>query len=345
VRAEAIPEALDADERTLHVRCGSDIRQMLWHAGFVGDFYEHSYPYLIGPVREGPGCLEQRARFLAESYGDDLHLSYERMLQGLRDAEDRLVESASFPRVVIWSEADCYDQLVLARLLAHYATHDRPPTLELINVADYPGIERFIGLGQLQPEALRALWPTRKPAGQAELETGLTVWRALISPDPRGLAAIMRSGTPALPLMAKALHRHLRELPAVGNGLALTERMALELLARQECSLQHVFVELNQRIDPLPGQGDLQVRDRVLAMERATEPLIRRRPGSDRNGRSLPPWTDVLTITDTGRAVLNGSIDYRSLAPPSRWVGGVEIGSGSPDWRWDDLKHDAVLVS
>ncbi len=52
---------LDGDLRTLHIRCGSDIQTALQEAGFRGDFYEHSYPYLIGPVREGPGCLEQRA--------------------------------------------------------------------------------------------------------------------------------------------------------------------------------------------------------------------------------------------------------------------------------------------
>ncbi len=46
---------LDADLRTLHIRCGSDLRMPLQEAGFRGDFYEHSYPYLIGPVREGTG--------------------------------------------------------------------------------------------------------------------------------------------------------------------------------------------------------------------------------------------------------------------------------------------------
>src|SRR5688500_356021 len=62
VRAPAtVP--LDDDMRTLHVRCGSDLKVPLQAAGFRGDFYEHNYPYLIGPVREGTGCLEERAKF------------------------------------------------------------------------------------------------------------------------------------------------------------------------------------------------------------------------------------------------------------------------------------------
>ena len=85
------------------------------------------------------------------------YIEYERVLAGLQRDEQRLRDSADYERVVIWSEPDCYDQLVLVRLLAHYAIEPRPPRVELINVGDFPGATRFIGLGQLPPEALRAL--------------------------------------------------------------------------------------------------------------------------------------------------------------------------------------------
>jgi hypothetical protein len=335
---------LDGDLRTLHIRCGSDLKIPLQNAGFGGDFYEHNYPYLIGPVREGPGCLEQRARFLVENYADcrDPPLQYEAVLRGLERDEQRLHESAEYERAVIWSEFDCYDQLVLVRLLEHYATHRRPQRLELINIGAFPGAVRFIGLGQLPPEALRILWTKRKPATPAMLQLGLDAWRALINPDPRGLAAIMRGGTPALPLLANALHRHLRELPSTVNGLSFTEEMALQLLGEKEMSLGHLFGRLTYERDPLPGQGNLQVRDRVLSMESASARVFERRPGMNRDGNSDPPWTDVLTITDLGRAVLKGEVDFLTLRPPGRWVGGVPIGTGLPDWRWNEQIRDAV---
>jgi Domain of unknown function (DUF1835) len=337
-------EPLDGDRRTLHVRCGSDIREALLQAGFEGDFYEHSYPYLIGPVREGAGCLEQRARFIVDAYGsDERSQSYEAVLDDLRRAEQQLERSADYERVVIWSERDCYDQLVLVRLLGHYAAHRRPPRLELVNLAEFPGAVRFLGLGQLPPEALRMLWPTRAEARGPQVELGRDAWHALARPDPRKLAAIARAGTRALPMLAPALHRHLRELPSVTHGLSFTEEMALGVLANEDTSLNAMFGTLTYRIDPLPGQGDSQLRDRVLAMEQATAPLIARRPGTDRLGRARPPWTDVLSITETGRAVLGGAVDYLSLAPPSRWVGGVEIGAGRPDWRWDEATRQVVL--
>ena len=50
----------------------------------------------------------------------------------------------------------------------------------------------------------------------------------------------------------------------------------------------------------------------------------------------------MFEITELGRAVLRGEVDFRSLNPPPRWVGGVEIAAGNVDWRWDDKLRDAV---
>ena len=340
-----ITAAPDADARTLHIRCGSDLREPLRQAAFRGDFYEHSYPYIIGPVREGAGAVEERARFLAVRHEHHRNppLNYEDMLSGLSRDEQRLHDSADYARVVIWSEFDVYDQLVLLRLLGHYAAHRRPPRIELINVGAFPGAVRFIGLGQLPPEALRLLWAQRQPVTAAQLSLGLAGWKALASDDPRPLAALMRGGTPELPLLAPALHRHLRELPAMENGLAFTQQMALALLADQPRSLFRLCGRLNYFVDPLPGQGDSQMLDRILPMGGVREPLFTREPGVDLDGRVRPPWTDVLTITDAGRAVLRGELDFQSLHPPSRWVGGVPIGATHPDWRWDEAHQQAVL--
>ena len=48
--------ALDSDLRTLHIRGGHDLIESSEQAGFRGDWYVDNYPYMEGPVREGPGC-------------------------------------------------------------------------------------------------------------------------------------------------------------------------------------------------------------------------------------------------------------------------------------------------
>ena len=244
--------------------------------------------------------------------------------------------------MVIWSEGDNYDQLVLIRLLSHYALHRRPSRLELINTSDFPGTLPFIGLGQLPPEALRLLWATRRPATAAQLQLGLAAWKALANADPRALAALMRAGTPALPLLASALHRHLRELPDSNTGLGLTEEVALQSLAAKPSPLFQLVGRMIYSLLRLSGHGDIGTLNRVLAMEQVSDRPFVRRPGPDQHGELRAPWSDTLEITELGRALLRGDVDFRTLNPPPRWVGAVHIGSGSADWRWDEARREAV---
>ena len=55
-------------------------------------------------------------------------------------------------------------------------------------------------------------------------------------------------------------------------------------------------------------------------MEGATLVFTAVDPVSDANGEARPPWTDVLTITDLGRAVLKGEVDL-SVAGTTDTVG------------------------
>jgi hypothetical protein len=211
----------------------------------------HAIPYCLGPVTTGPDRYELMARFLVDTF-PDAHggLAYRRELEGLRRGEQRLHRTAGdYERVVLWMEHDSWDQLVLVRLLAHYANGKRPRVLELIAADEFPGSQRYIGLGQLPSETLRLSWPSRKPVTPAQLNA----WNALASDDPQPLATIARSGTPALPIMASALHRHLRELPSVENVLRLTQHLALQILSEGGAfTLNRVWHLLQTEPEPLP---------------------------------------------------------------------------------------------
>jgi hypothetical protein len=80
-------------------------------------------------------------------------------------------------------------------------------------------------------------------------------------------------------------------------------------------------------------------------MEGASARVFERRSSTEPDATSRPPWSDILSITELGRAVLKGDVDFMALNPPTRWVGGVQIGAGMPDWRWNEKVRDAVCLS
>lgn len=329
-------EQTDEAVRTVHLRCGSDIFRALREAGFTGDFVEHSYPYAHGPVQDGPAALPARARFIVERH-PGLGLDYSDVLQRLSEDERALAATAtSHDRVVIWSEHDRWDLLMLVRVLAQYAGGPAPPVLELVLVDRYPGVEPFRGLGQLGPAQLRALWPTRRPVTAAQLELGRSAWDALASDDPRALAALAATGTPALPLLAPALRRHLAELPGAGHGLSRTQWLLLSRVAAGPATVDELFGWINGGGDVLPGLTDLALLATLEGLEEPPDPALRRQPGKG----PRRPWTDRFTATRFGARLLAGQADWLQTARSARWVGGVQIGARGPGgglraFRWD----------
>ena len=332
--------APDGDMPTLHLRCGSDIGPTLVQAGFVGDFLEYADPLCQGPALDEAGWLERRAMFVAESYGEGSGQSFDQIAGKLAMAEEGLKAAASrYRRVVLWFEHDSYDQLILARCLARFA-ETCPSCLELISPPRYPGTTRFIGLGQLPPEALRLLWDERAAVSAEGMWAGQAVWHALRSADPRPLAALARTGTDALPQLGKAVRRHCQELPWTTDGLGLTERLVLQVLAEGPRTVGQAFSRIMMEREPLPWMSDLIFRSIVDDMKHVDRPVFTGAfEGEERH------WpTERLTITPLGRAVLAGQADWLALRPPMRWLGGVLLPGSTPCWRWDDATASVVLA-
>ncbi|HEV7371057.1 DUF1835 domain-containing protein, partial [Arenibaculum sp.] len=267
--------APDGDRPTLHLRCGSDIRQTLTEAGFTGDFLEYSDPLCQGPVTRDADLSALRARFIAEAYGAPLGLTETAVAEKLRGEQEGLALAAGqYERVVLWMEHDNYDQLVLVRCLAHFRRYGPPPVLELVSINHFPGSARFIGLGQLPPEAIRMLWARRRAVDAADLEIGQRAWDALRNDDPRALAAVARTDGTGLPDLAAALLRHLHELPWTRDGLSLTERLTLQSLETGSRTIGEAYAHLMRESEPLPSLGDVMFLAVVEAMDRAREPVF-----------------------------------------------------------------------
>ncbi|GAA0584934.1 hypothetical protein [Caenispirillum bisanense] len=311
---------------TLHIRCGSDIRDKLVAGGIVGDYLEFSDPVCQGPlppgmVDSGDALIERRAHFITREYGMPFGEARRKLLaewDGLKQARDR-------DHLLLWFEHDLYDQACLIRLLAWFRRNPQKAggTMALVTLDRHPAVDRFIGLGQLEPEHLAALVPTARPVTDAMLAAAATAWNAFRSPDPAEVAALAADGVAELPFLAPALRRHLQELPWTRDGLSLTERLALRAAAYQAAPPSDLFRAV-QDIDPQPFLGGLMFEAVLRRLEQAPRPALQRDP----DGRLAP--------TRHGEALLAGFADWLESTTPEHWVGAVDLANDPPPWRWDE---------
>lgn len=334
---EASAPAPDGDRPTLHIRCGNDIEAALKRAGFVGDFLEYSDPICQGPLCDGPDALTRRARYIAE---EGPGLNEADVLAKLENAERTLSDATTFARIVLWFEHDPYDQLLLVKILSLFRKSgaDRRQ-VEIVSLDRFPGIAKFIGIGQLSPAALRHMFSGRRPIADAAYPSAERTWAALLAPTPEPLAAIAVEEAPGLPFLSGALKRYLAELPGERDGLSFTERQCLDLLKDGPLPWGRVFSRFMRERDPLPFHGDLMFFGTVFRLAQAEEPAI----SLDELALSQQDWGKATAaITSTGRALRNGQLDWRNCGPRERWNGGVRCFT-DPDWRWRGSDGDVTV--
>lgn len=315
------------EARTTHWRCGNDIAHSLQVAGFKGQFQMLTDPLCMGPVRDLPSDAfhAMRSAFISQAFALNPTEVAHRV-----DAEyQQLRALASAEHSVLWCEADAYDQLFLIRALA--GLDHAPRKLELIEVDRIPGVERFIGIGQLAPDVLAWLWPQRRLIDDAAVQLARQAWAAYCDSTPVKLAELAHGNHPCLPFLAPALLRQLQELPGTREGLSLTERLSLTYIAEAgPVPFGRVFAELMGKREPLPFLGDMMFHALLRPLIDGEQPLLIETDTDQ-------PWPRrALALTPLARAVLNGDAYWLDHASHERWTGGVCSRPGQPHWTLGD---------
>jgi RNA polymerase sigma factor (sigma-70 family) len=257
-------------------------------------------------------------------YGD---LMYEGQVQKEAGAfEDTLLAMSRHDETVLWMDHRLSDQLILIKVLDWIGRRRSGRTgLSLICVGRFPGMDRFIGLGQLTADQLTSLADTRLQVAEAQLRLATQAWNAFTSAEPVEIERVIAGDTSALPFLGAALRRFLEQFPSVENGLSRTEQQAL-LVLRDRGSLvwKRLFFAVQAMEDP-HFMGDLS----FLAILKEL---------ADGRNALVQLESESVSITEAGLRVLEGRDDSVRLNGIDRWLGGVHLkGSDSP-WRWDREK-------
>jgi hypothetical protein len=284
-----------------------------------------------GPARavDDERWYEQRARFLADAPAEAASIR-----DGLA-ACDRLVDrAADHQEVVLWFEHDLFDQLNLIRTLDRLARVEGA-RVRLICIDRFPGVDRFIGLGQLDARQLSTLTGTKAPVTADQYALASQAWAAFRASNPLALFQLASARPAALPFLADALFRLLAEYPSTRNGLSATAQRALETLAAGPIDAGALF-QRTQAAEERPFLGDWSFFDLLRRMATARVPLLSIEP--EPAGRDLRGH--LVSQTDAGRRVVNAHADAVHLNGIDEWRGGVHLqGSTSSPWRWDFARN------
>ncbi|MEP4191728.1 MAG: DUF1835 domain-containing protein, partial [Sneathiella sp.] len=340
-----------ANNKTLHIRCGSDLKEALQDARIEGTFMEVINPFSMGPVlcdRLEEKSLKLRTDYMTETLGP--YISEDRrtaIRSSLVDEEEALLAlDTRYEEVVLWFEHDAYDQLCLAYLLHHMArkSPNLPFRLSLVQVDRFPGIKRFIGLGQiLQPEGFALLYQQRLSVSPPMISFGATMWEAFTGNDPRELWALINEEKSPLPLMQKAFWRIIAELPSPENGLGLTERLALDIIAKEGSLLaRRAFLFAMADRDPQPYHGDIMFFAILNSLWSAENPALEvtgYMEGPGDHGK------EILKLTPLGERLLQGQENWLKVNKVDKWVGGIHINSEkAQNWHYIEEQIEPRLL-
>jgi hypothetical protein len=284
------------------------------------------------PPVEGEAWYDTRARFLAG--GDTGH---EEIKNDLAAWDRTIVDGHRAGDIVLWFEHDLFDQLLLIRtldLIGGLQRAARRSRVSLICIDRFPGVDRFIGLGQLSDEQLATLIGTERPVTADQYTLASEAWAAFRSPDPRALLELtvrLPEHGHGLPFLRDALLRFFAEFPSAANGLSRTEDLALGALRDGAMNGGALFVAA-QAQEERPFMGDSTFFRALRTLESARVPLVT----IAGDPAELDLRSRSIAITEAGRDVVAGRRDHLALNGIDLWRGGVHLaGRDTSPWRWD----------
>ncbi len=277
---------------TLHITSGDIAGGSLIKARLSGEvFVWHDVLY------DGPRCIgwpdettfNARAAFLEDFTAGGL--DRQRVLDTLRLQYRKLEEAVSSKRIVLWFDACLFDQSMLTHILM-CLRHRSAQNVELLCVSEFPEIEPFHGLGQLQPDQLASLYGNRQPVTAAQFDFAVQVDGAFATQDVGVLRELSQMTDAPLPWIPAAVARWLQERPDSVTGLGRLEELALTAIRAGNDTPHKIFRSVAANDTPPQFWGDITLWAKINALAEREPPLVKIEGPVDR----LPQWQNDVSL-------------------------------------------------
>lgn len=193
------------------------------------------------------------------------------------------------------------------------------------------------GIGLLSPDKLK-VHPDAWPLDEAALASLDKAWSAVTASTPSSLVTFLAADPGPLPFLQRSLRWLMFRLPDVESGLNLWELELLRQVAEKgPTAAKVVGFTMIRWMDGFDYVGDAYLFARL---KRLATPSLRKSLVSLTGNLSDMRETEV-TLTQTGSAVLERSVNAVALNGIDDWVGGIHLNSATGD-VW--FQREGVLV-
>lgn len=327
----------------LHIHNGDSTASTAKKTSIPGVHLAWREALVCGPAPGGlteQHFLDVRARHLAQAYG----VPVQKCAAELRAQHEALAAFSDHEEVVLWFEHDLFCQVQLIYLLHLFAGWELGRTrLTMVCIGEFPGLQSFHGLGELNEDQLSSLWPQRQEVTPEQLDLGARAWQAYSAPDAIKLIALLEEDMSALPFLKPALIRHLERFPSIRNGLGRVENAGLSLIAQGRQKFGSLFPAFVRR-EPAYGFGDAQLYLALERLAKASTPLINQHNGDDYSINAARMFLSSFEVNEHGKATLAGEEDFVIKNGIDLWLGGIHLQGRESAWRWDEEVQE-LLVS
>lgn len=254
----------------------------------------------------------------------------EEVLQYWRDAD----------QVELYIDPDPNSQLLMVYLLSQALEAD-------FDHADLSVFQGTTPWGQQTPHTQSSSGITPISVENQHLTAAAGIWSAYSASTPH---AWLRLGIDELrhfPFMTRTREALLDDLPSAQTGLGACERLVLNTVAAEGCTVGEIARTFAN--DPLPLLKLPSIIDLITTLASGASPLI---DGLKRRLRSTDFFNDAdawdkyagshLRLTADGHKINVGEIDFIETCGVDRWWGGTRL-IGHNSWRWE--KRTRALTS
>ena len=273
-----------------------------------------------GPVPESLS-LEALSKIRAEYISNKGMGSFDEVHRNFRDRNSTLNSFKKYQKIILWFENDLYDQLQFIQVLDWFSKYASKSTSIF-----YIACDKYL-YGYKSKELNELLLYNRVYVSHTHYIIAKKAWSAFRSPTPEAWFKLLYDDIAELPFLKTTIIRMLEEYPNTINGLCRTAHQALLIIEGGIHHPQEIF-ERYQESEEIRFMGDILFWD--ILYELADNELL----SSKNEGR-------YLQVTNLGREVIKGNLNWLDIHQIDRWIGGVHLNQENI-WCWD-IKSKKII--